>query len=163
VLSKKDNFDSAYSEHLIIPCEHTFTTGKNIRREYSPDLCDNIIDHGRSGLYLHGFAGKYNISVIDMCDWLSKPKEYPDFVTAVRISHSACIHYYNEELLHFMTLQDWAAVAQVKATLAELMKVTPKELTEGLYSNLSVQTAASIQEEEQRDKDAEFQQNIMGE
>ena len=159
-MSKYDDYDEAVE--FTPSCTHSFIEGTEICREYTADLCDKIIEHGRAGLYLHGFAGKYNISVIDMCNWLSKPKDYPDFATAIRISHSACIHYYNEELLHYIGKQNWDAVSSVKSTLAELMKVTPKELTEGLYSNLAVQTSAEIQAEEQREKDAEFQQNILG-
>lgn len=129
-------------------CHHEFIQDYAIIDVYSDDLCEKVIEYGRQGLFIDGFAGRYNVSIVAMCNWLSKPDEYPKFNAAIKISHSACIHYYNQELLHSIQCGDWQAVANIKSILAEIMKTTPKELRENLYNNLRVKTPEELEAEQ---------------
>ena len=134
-------------------CIHEFDEQQDIIRDYSPQLCTKVIAHGRSGLFIEGFAGKYNVCMDTMCKWLSNVKEYPEFNSAVKISISACIHYWNEELNHAITSSDWQSVTPIKGILSEIMKSTPKQLREGLFNNLINKSAEDIAREELLDNE----------
>lgn len=144
-------------------CPHNFNKSTIIQTEYTDDLCDMIIEYGRQGYNIDGFAGRYNICVNSLCEWLSQPEKYPQFDSAVKIAQSAVIHYLNEELQHNIKLGDWQAVANIKAIINECMKAMPKRLTDNMYNNLKLKTPEQL-EEEKRFKDLKmFQGNVTGE
>ena len=60
-------------------CAHEFVKSTKILRDYSNDLCNKVIEHGRKGLLIEGFSGKYNVCTDAICKWLSEPEKYPDF------------------------------------------------------------------------------------
>jgi len=129
------------------PCAHTFANVKKVRTEYGDDLCEKVINYGREGKRIEAFAGKFNVCVNKMCEWLSNPQKYSAFDSAVKVSQSACIHYWLEELQHAISACDWQAVAQIRSILSDLNKYIPKELSEGLFNNLKQRTADDLARE----------------
>lgn len=143
-------------------CEHKFDDVKKTITEYADHLCLLLIKHGQSGFFIEGFSGRHGVSLIAICEWLSNSTKYPDFNSALRVAHSACIHYYNEELIHAIKLGDWQAVAQIKSILEGIMKTTPKELREGLLSNLKQKTYEEIEDEQKRADREKFKDELRG-
>jgi len=111
-------------------CVHYFNKSTIIQTKYTNDLCMRVIEHGQSGLFIEGFAGREQVCMDAMCQWLSNPKEYPDFNSAVKVSISASIHYWNELLLHALNHFDLfgSSVPVIRQILSDIMKSTPKEL-----------------------------------
>ena len=145
------------------PCTHTFANVKKVRTEYGDDLCEKVINYGREGKRIEAFAGKFNVCVNKMCEWLSNPQKYPEFDSAIKVSQSACIHYWLEELQHAISACDWQAVAQIRSILSDLNKYIPKELSEGLFNNLKQQSAEDRVEEARQDKLRAFMGASTGE
>ena len=161
-LMKFDDY-SKYEEKKPSPsCSHVFEKSTDIIWEYSPDLCDKVIEYGRQGKLIEGFAGRYNVSVNAMCEWLSKVGEYPEFDDAIKISVSACVHYWTEELQHNMDLQEWTAVSHIRSILADLNKSMPKALRENLYNNLTQQSAEDKAQKQETDNLKAFINSATG-
>jgi hypothetical protein len=124
------------------PCEHIFEQSTEIIRAYNFDLCSMVITHGQNGLFIEGFSGRYNVCFNAICDWLSSSDPiYDDFKSACKISVSACIHFWNEELNHAVMERNWAAVAAIKTILADIMKSMPKGLRENMLADLAPEDA----------------------
>jgi hypothetical protein len=152
----------ALVEEIREPCQHYFSTHKEIIREYSTDLCTKVIEHGRNGLFIEGFSGRYNVCMDEICKWLSNPDEYSDFCSAVKISVSAAIHYWNEELNHAINNTDWQAVTAIRGMLSEIMRSTPKALRENLFNQLSSNSAEDVAKHNENIKQAELMNAMLG-
>ena len=147
-----DNYEQS-NPAVDIKCVHSFKKLDDIKRDYHPIFCQYVIEHGRGGLLIEGFSGKYNICMDMICKWLSSPTEYADFNSAVKISISASIHYWNEELQHSISNGNWEGVRAIKAILADIMRSTPRQLREGLFNNLVVQNADDIAKQKEIESD----------
>lgn len=163
---KYDNY--AITKPTVIPCNHEFVKYEGIIREYSPELCELIINHGRQGKFIEGFFGKYNICTDEFCKWLSNKEdkpEYRDFQSAVKISISASIHYWNE-VFNF-AIDNFIEYAQIipviRNILSDIMKSTPKELRENLYDNLQRETADEKSKKVEMKEELDFFAAIKGE
>lgn len=143
-------------------CPHNFIDTTTIIREYTNELCDKVIEYGREGKLIEGFAGKYNICMDAMCEWISKEKEYPDFNSAVKIAVSACVHYWMEELQYAIQKRDWNAVAVIRSILDGLTKSIPKELREGLFTNLKMETAEDRSSQAEDEKQRKLMEAMNG-
>lgn len=109
-----------------VPFKPIFTDDYVIVSEYSDELCTKLIDHGRKGLFIEAFIGKYNIANSKFNDWISSSDEiYDNIKAAYNISISACIYVWNTKLINYVDAGDWDAVPPVKAILSELMKLMP--------------------------------------
>jgi hypothetical protein len=149
-------------EEVRNPCEHVFVKDLGVIRGYSSDLCNKVIEHGRNGLFIEGFSGRYNVCMDEICRWLSEPEGYREFCSAVKISVSACIHYWNEELTYAIGNGDWSAVTAIRGMLSEIMRSTPKALRENLFNNLNVKDAEEIAEHNENMKQAELMNAMLG-
>lgn len=148
-----------------IPCEHKFEHGKKFLSEYNADYCDLIIEHGKKGLYVEGFCGKYNISVDAMMEWLSATShEYDDFKVSFKISISAALHYWNEELIHALSNMETCGekVSHIKSILSDIMKYTPKSLRDMQFNNLRTKTQTELAHEKDIEVQNEFVDAIKG-
>ena len=137
--------------------------------DYTEELCSKVINYGKDGYLIDGFAGKYNICVDSMCNWISKTASNinqgmykPDFHSAVKISISACIHYWNNRLMDEISAENWDAVAVIKSILNGLMRTTPDQLTKGLYNNLHSDTAQDIYDQKENKTLEVFEENLVG-
>jgi hypothetical protein len=76
--------------------------GLEVIYDYDQRLCDLVIQYGREGNKIEGFAGKYNINPDAMSSWLSDAggKTEPEFTIACKISVCACYHYWNGLYTH---------------------------------------------------------------
>lgn len=137
-------------------CEHVFEHDSDIITEYSTELCEKVIEYGRGGMLIEGFSGKFKVCTNAICRWLSLPKEYPEWDSAVKISVSACVHYWQEELHHAMDQTDWTAVQNIRMILADINKSMPKQLREGLFDNLQKPDPAI----EANEKDKNVRENL---
>lgn len=149
-------------EELREACQHYFSDDKEVIREYSADLCVKVIEHGRSGLFIEGFSGRYNVCMDEICRWLSNPDEYGNFCSAVKVSVSASIHYWNEELNHAISNADWQAVTAIRGMLSEIMRSTPKALRENLFNHLSSDSAEDVARHNNNIKQAELMNAMLG-
>jgi hypothetical protein len=123
-LSRYDDQDPDVAP--IVPFKPVFTNDYTIVSEYSDELCTKLINHGRTGLFIEAFIGKYNIANSKFNDWISSSDEiYDNIKAAYNISISACIYVWNTRLINCVDAGDWQAVAQIKAILSELMKLMP--------------------------------------
>lgn len=143
-------FDLPEDKPEIPVCEHKFNKATEIQTEYSDDLCERVVEHGQHGLFIEGFAGKEKVCMDSICKWLSNPIDYPEFNSAVKVSISASIHFWNELLLHSLNHFDLcgSAVPVIRQILADIMKSTPKELRDGLFNNLHQKSAEELEAEE---------------
>lgn len=131
-----DELDREPIEEQIDPCVHKFVKSTEIVREYNPDLCNQLIEYGREGLlFIDGFAGKYNVCVDKIWEWInSTEEEYEDFRSAYKICVTACIHYWNEELVYAVNNRDWQAVTAIRNILSEVVKTVSKGVKEGVLA-----------------------------
>ena len=143
-------------------CSHTFAPIKDIQKDYTDDLCEKVIKYGREGKLIEGFAGRFNVCPNSMCKWLSEPDKYPDFDSAVKISVSACIHYWLEELQHAIESGDWQYVGLVRNILSDIMKSMPKELREGLFDRLDRESAEDKSKRERNESMGAFVSSVTG-
>lgn len=137
--------------------------------DYTDELCSKVINHGKDGYLIDGFAGRYNICVDKMCNWISKTAVninegiyQPDFHSAVKISISACIHYWDKRLMDEINSENWDAVPVIKSILNGLMRTTPDQLTKDLYNNLHSDTAQDIYNQKQNADLATLEGNLVG-
>jgi hypothetical protein len=148
-----------------VKCEHIFENEANIIKDYDPEICNWVIEHGKQGYYIEAFQGKYNVSVDAMMDWLSSPKgQFEDFKNAFKISISASLYYWNQELIHALDNMDTCAdkIPHIRSILADIMKSTPKALREMQFNNLRPKTAQEIADEQESLKQKEFIESIQG-
>lgn len=161
---KNDKYDLPEEKPEFPECQHDFNKSTIIQTEYTDDLCVRVVEHGRNGLFIEGFAGKENVCMDSICQWLSNPEKYPEFNSAVKVSISASIHFWNELLLH--SLKHFhlcgSAVPVIRQILADIMKSTPKELREGLFNNLHQKTAEEIEREKSLSLEAGFLDAVTG-
>lgn len=143
-------------------CVHTFVDGNTIQTEYTPDLCDKVMEYGKQGFLIEGFSGRYNVCTDAMCKWLSKPDEYPEFNSAVKISISACIHYWQHELQFALEQGDYQAVQVIRSIISDMMKSTPKQLRENLFDTLHRKTAEELAEENDDNRLKSFMGAVTG-
>jgi hypothetical protein len=139
----------------VVPFKPIFTDDYNIVSLYSDDLCKKLIDHGREGLFIEAFIGKYNISNSKFNDWISRGDAiYDNIKAAYNISISACIYVWNTRLVNAVDDGEWQAVAQIKAILSELMKLMPtKQYRDGFTDGYNPET----QEQKESKKKVEEQ------
>lgn len=167
------SYDPAYYDvkpepKLLEPpakCNHVFENEDKIIKEYSPEICEWVIEHGKNGYYIEAFSGKYNVAVDSMTEWLSTPKgEYEDFKSAFKISISAALYYWNQELIHALDHMDTCAdkIPHIRSILADIMKSTPKALREMQFNNLRPKTAQEIEAEKENEKQKEFLDSVQG-
>ena len=104
-----------------------------------------------------------------MCNWISKTAVninegiyQPDFHSAVKISISACIHYWDKRLMDEINSENWDAVPVIKSILNGLMRTTPDQLTKDLYNNLHSDTAQDIYNQKQNADLATLEGNLVG-
>jgi hypothetical protein len=121
-------------EEIISPFEIIFEN-KNIIKKYNPKLCSWVIQHGQEGMFIEGFCGRYNICVDSMNKWLSdknKKNEYIyfEFRSAVKISQSACLHYWNSRLQHAIKnfVLESSLIPVIRTIIADIIKTTPTPL-----------------------------------
>lgn len=159
-----------YEEMTIEPpppeipkCEHVFRNLDKVITEYSPEIDEWVINHGRFGYYIEGFCGEYNVSVDEMMKWLSSPVgEYEEFKTAVKISISASLAYWNQELMHAIKERDFQVINIIKSILADIMRSTPKELRNMQFNNLINKTPEEIAAEEKQKAEENLQKAFRG-
>ena len=141
-MSKYDKL--AYDEIIENPkapeCEHIFSLENTIIRDYTIDLCDKIIKHGREGYFIESFSGRYNICTESMVNWINSKdnKEYDDFRSALKISMSASFHYWNCELIHALKnfSELGASIPVLRGILGDIVKTMPKGLRDMQFENL---------------------------
>lgn len=124
------------------PYTPVFADGYSIITEYEPRLCELLIEHGRAGLFIETFIGRYNISNKKFNEWISEDSEdYQDFKAAYSIAISAAIYVWNAKLSNAVDAGDWQAVAQIKAILSEMMKAMPsKQIRESFTDGYNQET-----------------------
>lgn len=119
--------------HEYPPCVPEFVGGYNIVNEYQEWMCKALINYGREGLFIEGFAGKHNINQMKFNQWITAPDgEYEALKAARNICFSASIHVWCSRLNHAVRNADWQAVEKLKAIIADIMKSVPKHFREGM-------------------------------
>ena len=72
-----------------------------------------------------------------MVEWIESPDElYKNFKSAVNISISASLHYWNHELTHAIEHRDTDMIATLRGIVSDIMKSTPKILRNKQFEGL---------------------------
>jgi hypothetical protein len=150
----------------IIPqdIDFQFAQSLKIERDYDDSLCEKVIEHGRQGYFFESFSGRYNICQEALISWLND-KENPnfeDFRSAVKISMSACLHYWNCKLNcaldNFNNLG--GSVPVLKSMISDIMKGMPKGLRAFQFENLEAPDTPEEIKYRRMLKDKEEEYNI---
>lgn len=161
-MRKFDDYSSPPEKKDYPPTIHEFRNTDGVIYEYADEICNWIIDYGRQGFFIEGFAGKYNISQDSMTDWLNAPKEeFIEFKAAVKLCMSAAIHYWQEELMNAINNDNYDRVGIIKSVLSDLMRITPKSLRELQFANLEP-AAAPDNSEKKKDDHLSFMAAMSG-
>lgn len=159
---------SLQQKPITINCSPKFHNSKIIITEYTSDLCEKIIEHGRQGHFIETFSGAYNVCSDKMGDWINKKDDnrYDEFRSAVKISQSATLHYWNCELINAVkNYKDLGSlIPSLRGILSDIMKTTPKGLRDLQFDNLiAPDTPEERKTKNKSDELKKLQSAFMGE
>lgn len=128
---------------------HTYKReSSEVITEYSEDLCELIIEYGRQGKSIEGFCGAYNISIDSMTKWIDTddPLSQPDFKEALKIAISACIDYWDGQLIHELQqdVLDAPRISLLRIMKQDSTKYMPNSLRNILFEGVRNRTPEQI-------------------
>lgn len=144
------------------PREAKFSDSLDIITDYDDSFCELVIKHGRQGLFIEQFSGKHNICFKMINSWLSDTDTYSKFDSAVKISISACLHFWMTRLMDAINNGDWDAVPVLSQIVNNLTKSIPKELRSNLLNDLTPETSEQKALKARLQSHAQFSADIGG-
>lgn len=147
----------------------SYHSKKGIISDYSEELCEWVIEHGQAGFLIEGWCGKYSVCVDSMNKWLSEKDAkgnytYPEFRSAVKISQSACLHYWcgllNHSIQNFMVAGSMIPI--IRNIISDIIKTTPTPLRDMQFDNLHTETQEQIDRRNKSQNQAGFVDALTG-